>query len=68
MAGSFAHIVDVGGKFRTDLIENLGDAFEALEECYEIIRVFSDGKKDMINDVCSWLNFPEIKSDLYKEK
>lgn len=38
MAGSLAHITDDSdGSFRVDLIENLGDAYEALEECHQII-------------------------------
>lgn len=38
MAGSLAHIVDEDGEFTMATIENLGDAFEALEECYRVLR------------------------------
>lgn len=39
MAGSYRHIVRDDNSFRgIDLIENLGDAHEALEECYDIIQ------------------------------
>lgn len=38
MAGSYAHLIDDDGSFRMDLIENLGDAHEALEECFFIIE------------------------------
>ncbi len=38
MAGSFEHIVNEKGNFYMDLIENMGDAHEALEECFEIIK------------------------------
>ena len=38
MAGSFNYIVDYDGSFRMDLIENTGDAHEALEECFDIIH------------------------------
>jgi len=39
MAGSWNHIVTKTGKFGgTRLIENLGDAYEALEECYGMIQ------------------------------
>ena len=39
MAGSYRHIVEDDGSFRgMDLIENLGDAHEALKECYEMIQ------------------------------
>ena len=37
MAGSFRHLVAEDGSFTMDLIENLGDANEALEECYDMI-------------------------------
>ena len=37
MAGSLNHIVAEDGSFSFDLIENLGDAYEALEECHQII-------------------------------
>lgn len=41
MAGSFSHIVsDDDGSFRMDLIDHMGDAHEALEECYDIIAAF----------------------------
>lgn len=39
MAGSFAHIVDDNGAFTMDNIEHLGDAHEALEECFDIIAL-----------------------------
>ena len=38
MAGSYDHICNEDGSFRVDLIEKMGDAHEALEECHEIIR------------------------------
>jgi len=43
MAGSWGHIVNRSGKFQgTLLIENLGDAYEALEECYGMIQWLAD--------------------------
>lgn len=42
MAGSLSHITNDDGTFRMDLIENLGDAQEALEECHQIIAVLLD--------------------------
>ncbi len=36
MAGSLAHIIGSDGRFRMALIENLGDAHEALEDCYRL--------------------------------
>ena len=42
MAGSYGHIVDEKGRFLgTQLIDHLGDAYEALEECYLMIRYLS---------------------------
>lgn len=39
MAGSWKHLVTKKGKFRgVSLIDNLGDAYEALEECYGMIH------------------------------
>ena len=43
MAGSWRHIVTKSGKFcGTRHIENLGDAYEALEECYGMIQWLAD--------------------------
>lgn len=48
MAGSYNHIVGDDGKFCMDLIENLGDAHEALEECFDMIACLSGGKDENI--------------------
>lgn len=37
MAGSLNHIVADDGTFTTDTVENLGDCYEALQECHQII-------------------------------
>jgi hypothetical protein len=37
MAGSLNHIVGEDGRFTMSSIENLGDAHEALDECFQII-------------------------------
>ena len=46
MAGSWDHITTDDGKFRsqtfTDLIENLGDAHEAAEECFGMVQYLAD--------------------------
>ena len=60
MAGSLSHVVGEDGRFRMGLIENLGDAHEALHECFEIIRVLTGGDKDAVNAVCDELSFPRI--------
>lgn len=61
MAGSLSHITDDDGKFRIELIENLGDAEEALEECHQIIayllRALENGT-EVLDKVCGQLSFP----------
>lgn len=64
MAGSLNHIVGKDGHFYMENIEHLGDAHEALHECFEIIRVLTDGNKNKINEVCKQLSYPSIKNDL----
>ena len=54
MAGSLDHIVGDDGRFRMDLIENLGDAHEALEECFHIIRHLTGGDP---GPVCQELDY-----------
>ncbi len=58
MAGSLNHIVDDDGSFTMDLIENLGDAHEALEECFYIIYLLSGGDHERIKEACTDLGFP----------
>lgn len=51
MAGSYGHITDDAGRFiGTDGIDNLGDAYEALEECYGMIQFLSGGTKGIIEE------------------
>ena len=65
MAGSLSHIVDVEtGKYRFDLIENLGDAYEALDECFYLIKAMTGGEKEEINEYCRDLGFPNIKHNM----
>ena len=68
MAGSLNHIVDDDGHFTMDSIENLGDAWEALEECFHIILELTEGKKEIIDPVCRKLHFPGIKHDMMKKE
>lgn len=43
MAGSYRHVTDADGSFRgIDLIDNLGDAYEALEEMHDMIAWFAE--------------------------
>lgn len=53
MAGSLNHIVDDDGRFSMDTIENLGDAWEALEECYAIIYHLAGGDSAKVSAVCN---------------
>jgi hypothetical protein len=46
MAGSYGHIRGEDGKFTMDGIENIGDAHEALEECFHMIEFLSGGKAE----------------------
>lgn len=49
MAGSYRHITDVNNNFRgIELIDNLGDAYEALEECYLMIKQLTGNDKQKI--------------------
>lgn len=50
MAGSLNHIVNPkDGTFRMGGIENLGDAHEALDECFKLIYKLSHGDIDIVN-------------------
>ncbi len=49
MAGSYRHITTKNNEFiGIDLIDNLGDAYEALEECFLMIDNLSGGDKQRI--------------------
>lgn len=51
MAGSYRHITNTDGTFRgTDLLENLGDASEAVEEMYAMIVWLTNGDKLKIHE------------------
>lgn len=65
MAGSLTHIIGSDGRFRMDLIENLGDACEALEECFDIIYHLADGDSQKVSDVCQRCGFPDPWEDGY---
>ncbi len=42
MAGSYKHLVAEDGTFTFDLIENMGDAYEACEECFDKITAIRE--------------------------
>ena len=47
MAGSWEHITDEAGGFRgTALIDNVGDAYEALEQCYGMVQLLANALED----------------------
>ena len=48
MAGSFSHCNDKDGSFRFDLIENMGDAYEACEEMHALIHILTGGDRGAI--------------------
>ena len=64
MAGSLSHITSGNGEFQMDLIENLGDAHEALEECFHIIQVLAGKDCEVISAVCKNHGYP----DPYREE
>ncbi len=69
MAGSLNHIVDSDtGQFTMDGIENLGDAYEALEECFDIILAMSSGTMKEVNEYCEGLGYPTIGHDMVAER
>lgn len=51
MAGSYGHIVSKKGRkfLGTSLLDNMGDAYEALEECYLMIEELSGGDQAKID-------------------
>ena len=64
MAGSLNHIVDENGDFTMDFIDHLGDAHEALEECFHIIAALSGGRREDLEPVLQGLSYPKIKADM----
>jgi hypothetical protein len=43
MAGSLMHLINKEtGEFQFDLIDNMGDAYEACEDCVKIIKDMAD--------------------------
>ena len=65
MAGSLRHIQDnKTGEFTMEYIENIGDAHEALAECFEIIKHLTGGKIQVLNPVLNELKFCELKMDM----
>jgi len=62
MAGSLNHIVrEEDGAFTMEYIETLGDAHEALEECFHIIATLINGDKKKLDSICEALGYPEVE-------
>lgn len=59
MAGSLKHIIEEDGTFVMDSIENLGDAYEALHECFHVILDLADGDMDRITAICKRRRYPD---------
>jgi hypothetical protein len=60
MAGSYKHVIGDDGEFiGTDLIDNLGDAYEALEEMYDMIEYLTRGDRVKIHE--AWRNGHYVK-------
>ncbi|NJM10588.1 MAG: hypothetical protein HC889_00545 [Synechococcaceae cyanobacterium SM1_2_3] len=64
MAGSLNHIVGVDGRFTMDTIENLGDAHEALEECFAIIYHLTNGDHEKLARICDLVRAPVPKAPM----
>lgn len=55
MAGSYEHVVNPDGSYRgVDLLDHLGDADEALEDCVAMINWLTGGDKRKLYE--AWLN------------
>ena len=71
MGGGYIHLTDSDNNFiGTDTIENLGDASEALEECYEIIKELSGGSKEAIYEAAKRAHsrgFPDCTLGSFEE-
>jgi hypothetical protein len=62
MAGSLNHMIAEDGSFDFDLIENLGDAHEACEECFDIIAALLElmpNPQAALKAACARANAPE---------
>lgn len=54
MSGSYRMVVDDTGEFTNlDLVENLGDAYETIEECVDMIQQLTGGDRQKIHQ--AWL-------------
>lgn len=56
MAGSYGHCCNENNLFRFSLIDNMGDAHEACEEMFHMIRFLSAGSEARIEEAIKWAN------------
>lgn len=71
MAGSLNHVTAEDGSFRMDLIENGGDAHEALEECHQIIAVLladSPNPQQRLDQATALLRCPMSRVPVLKRR
>lgn len=69
MAGSLNHIVDNDGQFTIDLIDDMGDAYEALEECFHIVhRLTQIVGRSELDRICDELNYPRVSVESWPRK
>lgn len=59
MAGSLAHLVEDDGSFTMELIETMGNAHEALEECFDWIAVLLGGDLATMREISRTIGAPE---------
>ncbi len=66
MAGSYAHIVDKDNNFiGIELIDNLGDAWEALEECYNMIQYLTGGDRNKLAEAVNSATHSNYTAETY---
>lgn len=58
MAGSLNHLISSNGKFTISNIDKMGDAVEALQECFDIIMLLAEGDFRRVRRACVALNYP----------
>jgi hypothetical protein len=67
MAGSLNHIIGEDGHFTMASTDNLGDAYEALDECFKIIYHLSKGDSSKVSSACRALNLPDPWDGKYED-
>jgi hypothetical protein len=69
MAGSYRHVTNDDGSFRgTNLLDHMGDAYEALDECHRMIRWLARGNASLIeqSEVESRPSAPKKQDDVFR--